>query len=156
MDQRVSMITLGVADLDRSSAFYAAMGWQMADESQEGIVFYQMPGMLLGLFPMAELAKDQGRAGASLGVGGATLAHNMPDPAGVDRVYAEALSAGATPLKAPEKVFWGGYSGYFADPDGHPWEVAHNPFAPLADDGTWTLPSQQGASGEQNAEGSPR
>ena len=104
MDQRISMITLGVADLDRSSAFYTAMGWRMADESQEGIVFYQMPGMLLGLFPMAELAKDQGRPGASLGVGGATMAHNMPDRAGVDRVYAEALAAGATPLKAPEQA----------------------------------------------------
>lgn len=154
MDQRISMITLGVADLDRAAGFYNAMGWRMADESQEGIVFFQLPGMLLGLFPMGELAKDQGRPDAALGVGGVTIALNMPDRAGVDRVYAEALAAGAGPLKAPEEVFWGGYSGYFADPDGHPWEIAHNPFAPLSADGTWTLPSEQGAPKGQSTEGS--
>lgn len=142
MDQRVSLITLGVADLDRASAFYDRLGWRRASESQPGIVFYQLNGLVLGLFPIAELAADQGRPGATLGTGAFALAHNLESPDAVDRAYAHAVDAGATPLKAPETVFWGGYSGYFADPDGHPWELAHNPFAPLSADGTWTLPSE--------------
>ena len=142
MDRRVSIITLGVADLKRSSAFYSRLGWHPAAESQDSIVFFQLAGQVLGLFPLDELAKDQGRPGVELGIGAVSLAHNMPDRAGVDRVFAEALAAGATELKKPQEVFWGGYSGYFADPDGHPWEIAHNPFAPLAEDGTLTLPSE--------------
>ena len=141
MDQRVNLITLGVDDLTRAEAFYAAMGWRKAQESQPGVAFYQLQGQVLGLFPLTELAKDQGREGADLGIGATTLAHNLNSPAEVDAAYAEAVAAGATPLKAPEAVFWGGYSGYWADPDGHVWEVAMNPFWPLAADGSLTLPA---------------
>jgi uncharacterized protein len=135
------MITLGVVDLERAGAYYAALGWRKADESQPGITFYQLQGQILGLFPLAELAKDQGREGAKLGFGAMNLAHNLNSPAEVDAAFAEAIAAGATYLKAPETVFWGGYSGYVSDPDGHVWEYAHNPFAPLAEDGSLTLPS---------------
>ena len=141
MDQRVSLITLGVADLERAGAYYAALGWRKAAESQPGITFYQLQGQILGLFPLVELAKDQGREGAKLGFGAMNLAHNLNSPEEVDAAYAEAIAAGATSLKAPEAVFWGGYSGYVSDPDGHVWEYAHNPFAPLAKDGSLTLPS---------------
>lgn len=142
MDQRITMVTLGVADLERAGAFYAALGWRKAAESQPGITFFQCSGMLLGLFPLAELASDQGRPGAELGFGAMNLAQNQPDRETVDSVFAQAIAAGATALKPPEEVFWGGYSGYFTDPDGHAWEIAHNPFAPLSPDGTLTLPSE--------------
>lgn len=138
--QRVTLITLGVADLAAARAFYARLGWQEHGESQETVVFFQMHGAALGLFPLAELAKDQGRPGAPLGTGAATLAQNFATEAEVDVAFAAALAAGGTALKAPEKVFWGGYSGYWADLDGHAWEVAMNPFWPLNDDGSLTLP----------------
>lgn len=137
--QRVSLITLGVADLDRARAFYARLGWHPAQEA-EGVSFYQMQGQGLALFGLSDLAADQGRAKAVLGVGAVTLAQNFTDRDGVDAAFAEALAAGATALKSPQAVFWGGYSGYWADPDGHVWEVAHNPFWPLAEDGSLTLP----------------
>lgn len=137
--QRVTLITLGVADLAAARAFYARLGWQ-EHGAQEGVAFYQMAGAVLALFGLQDLAKDQGRAGAALGAGAITLAQNFASEAEVDEAYAAALAAGATALKAPEKVFWGGYSGYWADPDGHVWEVAMNPFWPLAADGTLTLP----------------
>lgn len=137
--QRVSLITLGVADLDRSKAFYAALGWTPA-EAQDGIAFYQLDGLVLGLFGREALAADQGRPGAELGTGAMTLARNFPTEAEVNAAFDAAIAAGATALKRPEKVFWGGYSGYYADPDGHVWEVAMNPFWPLAEDGALTLP----------------
>ncbi|MBM9593442.1 VOC family protein [Roseitranquillus sediminis] len=137
----ITLVTLGVTNLDRARAFYAALGWEAAAESQETVVFIQLAGQVLGLFPLDELAKDQGRPGAALGTGAATLARNLGSREEVDAAFALALSAGATALKRPEAVFWGGYSGYFADPDGHVWEVAHNPFWPLAKDGSLTLPS---------------
>lgn len=133
--QRVTLITLGVADLDRSSRFYSELGWTPAG-NDPGIVFYHMPGAMLGLFPLEELAKDQGRPGAQLGTGAMTLAQNWRTTAEVDEAYARALSAGAIPLKEPQDVFWGGYSGYYADPDNHVWEVAMNPFSILNDDGS--------------------
>ena len=136
--QRVSLITLGVADLARARAFYVALGWVPGDEA-EGVCFFQLPGMALGLFGRDDLAADQGRAGAELGTGAITLAQNFASPADVDTAFAAALAAGATALKSPEPVFWGGYSGYFADPDGHVWELAHNPFWHLSDDGTLSL-----------------
>ena len=139
--QRVTLITLGVADLDRARDFYAAWGWKPHGASQPGVVFYQMNGAVLALFGLADLAADQGRPGAALGTGAATLAQNCADDAEADAVFAAALAAGATCLKRPEKVFWGGYSGYFVDPDGHVWEIAVNPFWPLADDGALTLPA---------------
>ena len=137
--QRVTLITLGVADPDRARAFYAALGWTPAEETGT-VVFYQMNGLVLGLFGLSDLAADQGRPEAALGTGAMTLAQNFATEAEVDAAYAAALAAGATPLKAPQKVFWGGYSGYFADPDGHVWEMAMNPFWPLAPDGSLTLP----------------
>ena len=138
--QRVTLITLGVDDLALARDFYEAMGW-VAAQAQEGVVFYQMNGTVLGLFGRDDLAMDQGRPGAALGTGAMTLAQNFDTEADVDAAYAAALAAGAKPLKAPEKVFWGGYSGYFADPDGHVWELAMNPFWPLSEDGSLTLPT---------------
>lgn len=137
--QRVTLITLGVADLAAARAFYGRLGWVPASET-EGVCFYQMQGQVLALFGRADLAADQGRPGAALGTGAVTLAQNFATEAEVDAAFAEALAAGATALKAPEKVFWGGYSGYWADPDGHVWEVAMNPFWPLNEDGSLTLP----------------
>ena len=137
--QRVTLVTLGVADLNRARAFYAALGWKAAAETP-GVSFYQMNGLALGLFGLADLAADQGRAGVPLGTGAATLAQNFSTDAEVDAAFAAALAAGATALKPPEKVFWGGYSGYWADPDGHVWEMAMNPFWPLEADGSLRLP----------------
>lgn len=138
--QRVTLITLGVTDIARSKAFYAALGWTpTADEGE--VVFYQINGMVLGFFGLGSLAKDQGRPDAALGTGAMTLAQNFTTDAEVDAAYAAALKAGATALKAPEKVFWGGYSGYYADPDRHVWEVAQNPFWKVNPDGSLTLPT---------------
>ena len=138
--QRVTLITLGVADLARARAFYAALGWIPHATSQDGVAFYQMHGAVLSLFGRDDLAEDQGRPGAPLGTGAMTLAQNFATEAEVDAAFARAVDAGAAALKAPRKVFWGGYSGYFADPDGHVWELAMNPFWPLAADGSLTLP----------------
>lgn len=137
--QRVTLITLGVADLARAQHFYETLGWRAA-MAEESVTFFQMHGQVLGLFRLDDLAKDQGREGAALGTGAAVLAQNFDSEAEVDAAYEAALAAGATGLKPPEKVFWGGYSGYWADPDGHVWEVAMNPFWPLAEDGSLTLP----------------
>ena len=141
MDPRLSFITLGVADLARSRAFYEMLGWVPAS-AQEGVVFYQMHGAVLALFGREALAADQGRPGARLGTGAMALAQNFPTEPEVDAAWDAALAAGAVPLKTPEKVFWGGYSGYYADPDGHVWELAMNPFWPLAPDGNLTLPQE--------------
>jgi len=138
--QRVTLITLGVEDLERSKAFYGAMGWTPTGDEGE-VVFYQINGMVLGFFGLGSLAKDQGRPDAKLGTGAMTLAQNFSTNEEVDAAYALALKSGATALKAPEKVFWGGYSGYYADPDGHVWEVAQNPFWELNEDGSLTLPT---------------
>ncbi len=142
--QRVTLITLGTDDMERARRFYAALGWQPHPSSQDAVTFYQMHGMVLGLFSRAALAADQGRPGADLGTGAMTLAQNFADRAAVDAAWTAALAAGATALKPPEEVFWGGYSGYYADPDGHVWEIAHNPFWTLADDGGLTLPGRDG------------
>ncbi|WP_112310245.1 VOC family protein [Pseudogemmobacter bohemicus] len=138
--QRVTLITLGVADLASARGFYARLGWREHGESQEGVAFFQINGLALALFGREALAADQGRPGATLGSGAVTLAQNFASEAEVDAAYAAALAAGATALKTPEKVFWGGYSGYWADADGHVWEVAMNPFWPLNEDGSLTLP----------------
>lgn len=140
--QRVSLITLGVSDLAVSRKFYGDLGWSPKDEVPGEVVFYQLHASVLGLFGLGPLAKDQGRPDAKLGTGAITLAQNFPSEADVDAAYALALSVGATPLKAPEKVFWGGYSGYYADPDGHVWEVAFNPFWELDKDGRQILPDE--------------
>ncbi len=136
--QRVTLITLGVDDLDRSEKFYGDMGW-VPTKRDKSIIFYQMNGLILGLFGRAALADDQGRPGATLGTGAMTLAQNFTTNEEVDAAYALALKSGAAAMKAPQKVFWGGYSGYYADPDGHVWEVAMNPFSPPSEDGSLTM-----------------
>lgn len=139
--QRVSLITLGVADLDRARAFYTALGWEPVPGPPE-VVFYQLDGQVLGLFGLKPLAQDQGRPEATLGFGAVSLAQNFVDLDGVDAAFAKAIDAGATQLKVPEEVFWGGYSGYYADPDGHVWEVAHNPFWDISETGRVTIAEQ--------------
>ncbi len=137
----ITLVTLGVSDLERARAFYAALGWEAA-EVNEGVIFIQLAGQVLALFGIDELADDMKRERGTLGKGAVTLARNLGSEAEVDAAFEQAVGAGATVLKRPEKVFWGGYSGYFADPDGHVWELAMNPFWPLSDDGTLTLPGQ--------------
>lgn len=125
MDQILSLVTLGVADLARSRRFYVdGLGWAPAMEN-EGVIFFDMGGCILGLFGRDALAEDMGRA--CEGTGAYSIAHNVADRAAVDAAIAAAEAAGATVLKRPVDVFWGGYAGYFADPDGHAWEVAWNP-----------------------------
>jgi len=138
MEQRVSLITLGVADLDRSRRFYEALGWKAGD-TPEGVVFFQIPGGVFGLWSRAALAEDAGVADSG-GFGGIAIAYNARSRDEVDAVLAEAVAAGAKLLKPAKEAFWGGYSGYFADPDGHAWEVAHNPFWTVEADGRVTLP----------------
>jgi predicted lactoylglutathione lyase len=140
MDQRVSLITLGVAEVGRAAAFYEALGWKRAAESLDEIAFFQLAGQALALYPREMMAEDLGRA-AGDGPGAVALAQNLPDRADVDRLFAEAVSAGATPLGMPHETPWGGYVAYIADPDGHAWEFAHVPDFPLNADGTLTLPS---------------
>ena len=141
MEQRVTLITLGVDDLERSIRFYRdGLGWRVSGSSQEGaIAFFQLNGLALALFGRDALAEDAGLPVDS-GWGGVTLAQNLRSRDEVDAVYARAVAAGATVLKRPVATEWGGYSGYVADPDGHPWELALNPFWPLGDDGSLTLP----------------
>lgn len=139
MEQRLSLITLGVADLARARAFYEAMGWTASPASQPTIVFFQLNGMALALWPRHELAADCGVSDSPPGFGGITLAWNGRDEAAVDAVMASAAAAGARITRPAGKTFWGGYSGVFLDLDGHPWEVAHNPFFPLDAAGNLSL-----------------
>lgn len=135
MEQRMSVVTLGVADLERSRRFYEdGLGWKPSTDD-EGIVFYQINGSVLALFPRERLAEDAEMPAEGSGFGGVTLAHCTRSRDEVDEVMSEAEAAGARILKPAEDAFWGGYSGYFADPDGHPWEVAWNPFWTLTEDG---------------------
>lgn len=138
MEQRLSIVTLGVADLAASRAFYARLGWQESG-AFPGVAFFQAGGIVFGLYPREALADDAGVPAEGGGFRGVSIAHNVDSPDAVDRTLAEAVEAGATLVKAGEKVFWGGYSGYFADPDGHLWEVAHNPFATLTGDGRFLM-----------------
>ncbi|MHA7970653.1 VOC family protein [Rhizobium sp. CAU 1783] len=140
LDRRISLITLGVADVAVSTAFYERLGWKRSTASQDAVTFIQLKGTVLALFGRQALAEDAGVDAGKPGFSGVTLAHNVSSPTGVDAVVKFAVSCGATLVKAPEKVFWGGYSGYFADPDGHLWEVAHNPFFPLDEHGHVVLP----------------
>ena len=143
MDQRVSLITLGVADLDRSRRFYEnGLGWHVTQMVEGQVVFYQLSnGLALGLFGRTDLIKDgKFDDGTGATFGGLTLAFNARSEAEVDAVMLEAQKAGAKIQKPAEKVFWGGYSGYFRDPDGHAWEVAFNPFWELDDAGNLHIP----------------
>lgn len=137
---RITLITLGVADVARSTQFYERLGWKRSSASQDSITFIKLDGIVLGLFSRRSLAGDAGVTDSRPGFSGVTLAHNLSSQAEVDEAFAFALSCGATPVKQPEKVFWGGYSGYFADPDGHLWELAFNPLSPLDRQGRMTLP----------------
>ena len=141
MEPRITLITLGVADLTRAVAFYRdGLGWTPSSASVEGdVAFFQLNGMVLALWGRADLARDAQLADPG-GWGGMALAQNQASRERVDEVVARAVAAGATVLKAPEETDWGGYSGYVADPDGHAWEIAHNPFWPLSEDGSLTLP----------------
>ncbi|HEV2557595.1 MAG TPA: VOC family protein [Microvirga sp.] len=137
---RLSMVTLGVAELERARAFYEAWGWRASSASQPGIVFFQAPGLALALFGREDLAKDAGVEPEPTGFAGVTLAYNCRSKAEADEVFARAIAAGAKARKPLHDVFWGGYSGYIADPDGHLWEIAWNPFFPLDERGHLFLP----------------
>lgn len=142
MDARITLITLGVADLGRARRFYTeGLGFAASSASVGDVVFMDAGGVVLALYPRALLAEDACLPDAGGGgFGGITLAHNVRSPEEVDAALAVAERAGARILKPGQKVFWGGYSGYFADPDGHPWEVAHNPFWELDAAGRVRLP----------------
>ncbi|MDI1289564.1 MAG: VOC family protein [bacterium] len=132
MKGKVGLVTLGVSDLERSRLFYEALGWRThAYDPAQGVVFFELEGTWLALFPRQDLADDARVDSAGSGFRGFSLAHNEPSRADVDRAYAEALAAGASIVKRPHSTEWGGYSGYFADPDGFLWELAHNPFTDL-------------------------
>jgi catechol 2,3-dioxygenase-like lactoylglutathione lyase family enzyme len=140
MDQRLSLVTLGVADLARARAFYEALGWRTGAEPGDDVVFFQAGGMIVALWDRAKLAEDSGvEDGGGGGWGGVTLAHNVGSPDEVDAVIAQAEAAGARIPRHGAETFWGGYSGVFVDPDGHPWEVAHNPHWTLHADGSISL-----------------
>ena len=140
MEQRLSLVTLGVSDLGKARRFYEALGWRAAGGPAD-VVFFQAGGMVVALWSRDELAVDSAVEDTG-GWGGITLAHNVSSPAAVDAVIEEARAAGATIAREPAETFWGGYSGVFVDPDGHPWEVAHNPGWTLREDGSISLYSE--------------
>lgn len=138
MKQRVSLVTLGVADLGRAKAFYEALGWEAGGGVEGEVVFFQAGEMVVALWDRAKLAEDSA-VEDSPGWGGVTLALNFGSPAEVDATIEEARAAGATIGREPAETSWGGYSGVFVDPAGHPWEIAHNPFWRVLDDGSVRL-----------------
>ena len=140
MHPHVSMIGIGTADLGRSLAFYEALGWKRSSASTEDMVFLRLANLCLGLHPRDMLAADAGVSEAGEGFRAVTFAHNVASPEAVDTAFETVEAAGGRIVKRPEKVHWGGYSGYFADPDGNLWEIAHNPFVELNEDGTMRLP----------------
>src|SRR3954447_5321859 len=140
MEPRISLITLGVADLARSQAFYEALGWRASSASQPEIVFFQANGLALALFGRAALAEDAEIEDRPSGFSGVALAHNVRSEAEVDAVYAAAIAMGGQAVKLPRKAHWGGYSGNLADPDWRLWEVAFNRFFPVDETGILRLP----------------
>ncbi len=138
MEQRLSVITVGVSDLGRSRGFYEALGWHTDAAVDDDVVFFQAGSMVLALWDRARLAEDSGVANAG-GSGGFALAHNVRGPAEVDSVADEVRAAGGTVTREPGETFWGGYSMAFTDPDGHPWDVAHNPRWTITEDGQTLL-----------------
>lgn len=136
MDQRISLITLGASDVPTLGAFYDALGWRRV-ETEDGVVAYDLIGQTLGLYPLDKLAEDIGVSVDALGHGAATLGYNVHEKEDVARVLARVAAAEGRVLKPAADVFWGGHHGYFADPEGHIWEVAFNPFSPLRDDGAF-------------------
>jgi uncharacterized protein len=140
LEQRLSLITLGVRDLERARRFYEALGWKTGAEADDDVVFFQAGGMIIALWGRDKLAEDTVVSDGG-GWGGITLAHNVGSEAEVDTVLSEAEAAGATIGRPGAATFWGGYSGVFVDPDGHPWEVARNPHWTLHADGSVSLAS---------------
>lgn len=140
MSPQISLVTLGVADLGIARRFYEALGWKSASGPDEDVVFFQSGGMVFGLWDRTRLAEDSGVVDAG-GWGGVTLAQNLRSPDAVDQFLKRARSAGARVVREPAATFWGGYSAAFTDPDGHPWEVAHNPFWSIDESGAIHLPS---------------
>ena len=141
MEQRLSLVTLGVADVERARAFYEALGWTTNAEPGDDVVFFQAGCLVVALWSREELAADSGVTDGG-GWGGITPAHNVRSPAEVDTVLEEARRAGATIAREGAETFWGGYSGVFVDPDGHAWEVAHNPRWTITEDGATRLPPE--------------
>ena len=140
MEQRLSVVTLGVKDLQRARTFYESIGWQTGAGPGDDVVFFQVGGMVVALWDRAMLAEDSAVDDGG-GWGGITLAYNTRSPEEVDAVVAEARAAGATIGREPGPTFWGGYAGVFIDPEGHPWEVAHNPGWPIDERGSVSLPT---------------
>lgn len=140
MDQRISIVTLGTDDMPRAIAFWEAMGWPRRARGFAAIAMFQLGGLALALYPFEKLADDCGMTDRGPGFGGFTLAQVVASKAEVDAVLARAVGLGATLQKPAHEAFWGGYSGYFLDPDGHPWEVAWNPFVTLDREGRLSLP----------------
>ena len=137
---RLTLVTLGVADVARATSFYEALGWQRSSASNDDVSFFQLGAMALSVFGRQALADDATVSSAGSGFAGVSLAINLESEAEVDRVALEWVACGGTLIKQPHRVFWGGYSGYVADPDGHLWELAHNPGFPLLADGSLQLP----------------
>ena len=140
MSPHISMVTLGVADIAKATAFYERLGFKKSGASQEAVSFLKAGPAVLGLFGRDALQEDAKAGNIWTGNGGTAVAMNYASEAEVDAMMAKAEEAGASILKPAEKAFWGGYSGYFADLDGHAWEVAHNPFWPMQEDGRIDLP----------------
>ncbi len=140
MEPRLSIVTLGVDDIARARKFYEELGFKASSASQESVVFLRAGGAVISLYSRAALAEDAHIVDTQPGFSGIALAHNVRAEGDVAIVLAEAVAAGATLVKPAQKVFWGGTSGYFKDPDGHLWEVAHNPFFPFDNDGHLQLP----------------
>ncbi|MCH2163380.1 MAG: VOC family protein [Marinovum sp.] len=136
MEHRISLITLGCRDVALCAGFYEALRWKRV-ETQDGVVAFDLIGQTLGLYPLDKLAEDIGLPMEALGHGAMTIGHNLRDRPAVDDLMARAEAAGARILKPAAEVFWGGYHGYFCDPEGHIWEIAHNPFSPLRQDGAF-------------------
>jgi predicted lactoylglutathione lyase len=142
VEQRLSLVTIGVGDLGRARAFYEALGWRTNADPGDDVVFFQARGMVVALWDRAQLAEDSTVADRG-GWGGVTLAYNARSPEEVDAVIEEARGAGAKIGREAGETFWGGYSGVFVDPDGHPWEVAYNPRWTVHEDGSVSLSSPQ-------------
>ncbi|WP_299028964.1 VOC family protein [uncultured Sulfitobacter sp.] len=136
MEQRISLITLGVRDMAGVAAFYEALGWQRV-ETQDGVIAFDLLGQTLGLYPLEKLAEDIGIAVEDMGRGGTTFSYNVRDKGEVAPLLAQAEAAGGRILRAASDVFWGGHIGYFADPEGNIWEVSHNPYSPLSGEGAF-------------------
>jgi len=134
MDHRISLLTLGARDVDALAAFYDGLGWARVD-SPDGVVAYDLIGQTLGLYPLEKLAEDIGVSPLDLGRGAMTFGYNVREKSEVAEIVNKAVAIGASLLKPPQDVFWGGHHAYFADPEGHIWEIAWNPFSPLSEKG---------------------